>query len=102
MANPPKQKGTTFETWLVNSGKDLAMDISRMPASSKFDIMVRGSTGRTIEALATRPDYGQTLVTIRWADFLHLLVNHGDNAHIEAKRYKKFAHHSIFEEKFGA
>ena len=100
MANPPKQKGTRFESDLVSRAHDFGLDAYRMPASSRYDIQVRGNTGRNLDALITRPDYGQALVTIRLADFFHLLAEHGDGAHIEAKRYKAFRHHSIFEDKF--
>ena len=65
-----------------------------------YDIRVNGSTGRTIQALATRPDYGLALVSIPPRDFFHLLRSHGDNAQIEAKRYKAFAHHTIFQETY--
>ena len=102
MANPPKAKGTRFETEIVNRAKDYGLDAVREPASARWDVTVRGSTGRTIEALATRPDYGFPLVSIPLADFLHLLAAHGDSAHIECKRYKKMAHHSLYANKFGA
>jgi len=101
MANPPKAKGTGFETELVNRGHDFGLDIFRTPPGKNYDIEVRGSTGRTIKALATRPDYGSTLVSIPLADFYHMLAEHGDGAHIEAKRYKRFALHTIFSDKFG-
>ena len=100
MANPSKQKGTKFETDIVNRGKDYGLDIRRMPASARYDIFVRSGTGRTIEALVTRPDYGKALATIRLDDLFHLLVAHGDGAHIEAKRLAKVAIHSIFDDKF--
>lgn len=98
----PKDKGTRFETEVVNRGKDFGLDIYRTPASSRYDIEVRGGTGRTIEALVTRPNYGQALATTRLADLFHLLSEHGDAAHIECKRLAKVAVHSIFEDKFGA
>lgn len=101
MANPPRQKGTGYETEVVNDGLERGLDIVRQPASSTFDLMVRGSTGRFIDALATRPDRGQSLVTIRLDDFFHLLSEHGDNARIECKRYARFALHTIFDKKFG-
>jgi hypothetical protein len=96
----PKDKGTAFETWVVNRGKDRGLDIYRTPASSRYDIEVRGNTGRTIDALVTRPDYGHALATIRLDDLLHMLQEHGDGAHIECKRLAKVALHSIFEDKF--
>ena len=101
MSNPSKQKGTKFETEVVNMGEgDYGLDIYRMPASARYDIAVRGSTGRIIETLVTRPDYGQALATMRLRDFFHLLQEHGDHAHIECKRLAKVSLHSIFEDKF--
>ena len=97
-----RAKGTRLESDIRNAGLDLGLDISREPMGARWDLTVRGSTGRTIEALATRPDFGKTLVSIPLADFLHLLVSHGDSARIECKRYAKFAHHSIYTDTFSA
>lgn len=99
----PRDKGTQFETKVANTGFDYGYDEDhcfRMPASSPYDIKVVGSTGRVINALAAKADYGQALVTIPLNDFFHLLSNHGDSAHIECKRLAKIALHSIYEDKF--
>ncbi len=101
MSNPSKQKGTKFETWCANMALDRGLTAKREPAGARFDITIKGSTGRTIEALVTRPDYGQALATIPYRDFLHLLMAHGDGAHVECKRLAKVALHSIYEDKFG-
>ena len=101
MSNPPKQKGTSGEREVVDRGKGFNLDIYRTPPGAPYDAIVRGSTGRRIKALATRPDYGQWLVSIPIEDFYHLLAEHGDGALIEVKRYKKFAHHTLYEGKFG-
>ena len=98
----PKDKGTRFETWTERYLQERGLDAKREDAGAKWDITVRGSTGRTIEALATRPDYGFPLVSITLADFAHLLQEHGDSAHIECKRLAKVAIHSIYIDKFGA
>lgn len=82
-------------------GQDYGLEMHRQPASAAFDIFVRGNTGRVVEGLATRPDRGQWLVTIRLDDLFHILREHGDSAHIEVKRYARFALHTIFEKKFG-
>jgi hypothetical protein len=100
MANPPKQKGTGGEREVVLELRMRGIDAVREPASAAWDITVRGSTGRTINALATRPDHGRWLVTIPFEDFAHILAEHGDNAHIEVKRYARFALHTIFGKKF--
>jgi hypothetical protein len=96
----PKDKGTRFETWTENQALDHGLDAKREDAGNRWDITVRGSTGHTIEALVTRPNYGQAMATIRLHDFFHLLAAHGDSAHIECKRLAKVAVHSIFEDKF--
>ena len=59
-----------------------------------------GAAGRTIEALVARENYGQALATIPLRDFLHLLAEHGDSAHIECKHLARIALHSIYEGKF--
>lgn len=101
MANPPKQKGTGGEREVLRAALDKGLEAGRTPASSTFDIFVRGSTGRTVRVLATRPNQGRWLATIPLEDLLHLLSQHGDNAEIEVKRYAKFAHHTIYDKKFG-
>jgi hypothetical protein len=101
VANPPRKKGTAYETEVVREIEGSGLQATRTPAGSRYDISVKGGTGRTIDGLATRTDRGQSLVTIRLQDFIHLLTSHGDAAHIECKRYKSFAHHTIFESKFG-
>jgi hypothetical protein len=100
VANPPRQKGTRFETAVVNRGLDYGLNIRRMPPGCRYDIHVWGSTGRTIEALAAKQNYGPALVTIPLDDFFHLLKEHGDAAHIECKSLKKIALHSIYQDKF--
>lgn len=101
MSNPPKQKGTGFETEFVNDATAAGLRAVRTSAGAKYDVRITGSTGRVIAAIATRPDRGSTLVTIPMKDFFHLLANHGDNAIVECKRYKRFALHTIFNQKFG-
>ena len=100
MSNPPRKKGTGFESFIVKEAEGYGLEATRTSAGARYDVDIRGGTGRSIEGLATRPDRGQPLVTIRLADFFHLLASHGDGAHIEAKRYKAFRHHAIFESKF--
>jgi len=101
MSNPPRQKGTKFETFVVNESKEYGLAAHRMPASSRYDINVRGNTGRVIQALVAREDYGAPLATIPLRDFLHLLASHGDGANIECKRLKRIALHGIYQSKFG-
>ena len=101
MANPPRKKGTGFETDVVNKANAAGLEATRTPAGTVYDIDIKGSTGRTIEALVTRPDRGRPLATIRLEDLFHLLREHGDKAHLECKRYARFSLHSIFEGKFG-
>lgn len=101
MANPPKAKGTGGEREVLTKAiSAYGLDATRTPASATYDIAVRGSTGRTIQVLATRPDHGRWLATIPLDDLFHMLQEHGDNARIEVKRYRRFALHTIWDRKF--
>jgi hypothetical protein len=100
MSNPSKAKGTGFEREVTNRGLEYGLNIVREPAGAPWDHTVRGSTGRTIEALVTRPDRGRALATIALDDLFHILAEHGDNAHIECKRFARIALHTIYEKKF--
>jgi hypothetical protein len=96
----PKDKGTRFETSTERFLQALGLDAKREDAGNRWDITVRGSTGRTIEALVARENYGPPLATIRLRDFAHLLAAHGDNAHIECKHLSRIALHGVFQSKF--
>lgn len=101
MANPPKAKGTGGEREVLTKAvAAYGLDATRTPASATFDISVRGSTGRTLDVLATRPDHGRWLATITLDDLFHILREHGDNARIEVKRYRRFSLHGIYDRKF--
>jgi hypothetical protein len=106
MANPPRKKGTAAETELKRRieavlGSDTC---TRMPAGTTFDLRVYGAAGDPpIEVLATRPDRGQWLVTLRLDDLLQLYWDapYVNDMHVEVKRYRRFSLHTIFEGKFG-
>jgi hypothetical protein len=110
MANPPRQKGTTEETAIVNEWnayfpRRLAR---RMPAASRYDIHVDGAWPgiRVVDVLSTRADRGERLVTIRFEDFMSLwsdatTTGAEPTLHIESKRYARTAIGTIFEKKFG-
>jgi hypothetical protein len=109
MANPSKKKGTGGETEVMaklNFG--LAdRDFRRTAPTLPYDVASVGWSP-AIDVLATRPDRGEWLVTVRLADFIMLLDafdrNHEpffQEVHVEVKRYARFALHSIFEGKFG-
>lgn len=104
MSNPSKKKGTAYETELVRFFESNAFKARRLENGSRHDIEVRSrydEDDRVVEALATRPDRGRTLVAVRLEDFFDLLDAAGWGANVEAKRYAQFAHHTIFEKKFG-
>jgi hypothetical protein len=116
VANPSKQKGTKFETQIVNDlnttfGSQVVGGVfaKRTPASSRYDIENVRPTNPGYPAtdiLVAKADYGPRLVTMQWHDFTMLWgVAMGESydgpLHIEAKRLAKIALHSIFEEKFG-
>lgn len=112
MANPPKKKGTGGETELMrllNTRTNPRTFVRTAPTMS-FDLCSPGGWPAPVEVLATRPDKGQWLVTLRLEDFASLL-NIADlfdprpesryEIHVEVKRYKRFSLHSIYEGKFG-
>jgi hypothetical protein len=104
MSNPPKQKGTAGETELVRMLQAEGVPAWRNPPSAIFDVSVPGDYDgmRVIEVLATRPDRGQWLVTLTFKDFMFLYDR--DVRYplaVEVKRYARFAHHKIYEAKFG-
>ena len=107
MANPPKKKGTAGETELL---KLLPAYAQRTSAGMNYDIYVPGGTDvtfRPTEVLATRPDRGRWLVTLDLDAFLRMYYDTTQDydlrphLKIEVKRYKRFALHTIFEQKFG-
>ena len=103
MSNPPRKKGTAGETELVGKLAEEKLIVFRQPAGNVYDLG-RGGLDPAIEVLATRPDRGQWLVTLRLADFAELvkaLDRSGKRKlHIEVKRYAKVAIHTIYEGKF--
>lgn len=113
MANPSRQKGTAGETELLRLLAEHGLTFTRTPASSPYDL-TNATPSRIelepLEVLATRPDRGQWLVTVRLDQLAWLLRYVASSSgsvvpwetHIEVKRYKKFSLHSIFESKFGA
>jgi Holliday junction resolvase len=103
MANPPRKKGTAGETELVRLLDAHGLRVRRTPASSTFDLIREGALDPypVVEALATRPDRGRWLVTLRAEEFARLLANSIVEVHVEVKRYKRFSLHSLFERKFG-
>ena len=76
----------------------------RTAPTSSWDIETAdsfpGQTGHIIRVLATRPDRGEWLLSTPLAAFALGDVN-VDPIWVEVKRHKAFAHHSIFNEKFG-
>lgn len=108
MANPPKKKGTGYETEVVNAALEAGFEAERRPAGHPYDVLIHGDPDgasvwprRVVEGLAMRPDRGGTLVSVRLEDFLFLLAQVGLPAHLECKRFARSAHHSIFAKKFG-
>lgn len=118
MSNPSKQKGTDGETELKDKLAELGLRFVRTPAGYPFDL-TNANPYRLeldpLEVLATRPDRGHWLMTMSLEHFAELLSGqptaetHEDEpyagagkweTHIEVKRYKRFALHSLFEEEF--
>ena len=87
----PKDKGTKFETWVTNQALDRGLAAKREPAGAPWDITVQSQPAAS--SLVARENYGQALATIPLRDFLHLLAEHGDSAHIECKHLARIALH---------
>jgi hypothetical protein len=111
MANPPKKKGTGGETELLRLLADEGyLPFVRTPPTTTYDL-TNARPNRLelepLEVLATRPDRGEWLVTMRLPDFvrlLHMTDEYGSDVwetHIEVKRYARFSLHTIFNSKFG-
>lgn len=105
MANAPKKKGTGGETELLRRFHDAGFAGRRTSPGLPFDLDITPAPNyghdEQLNALATRPDHGRWLVTITLDDFLRLLGRYGWGARVEVKRYARFAHHAIYEDKFG-
>lgn len=106
MVNKSKAKGTGGETELLK-----LLDITgmvRTPPGTKWDLERSGwNSIRSIDALATRPDHGQWLVTMGIDTFKRMLLFLDEDIYppvtpirIEVKRYKRFSLHTLFEGKF--
>lgn len=116
MTNRPKAKGTKGETELRILLEEQGLSFRRTAPTFEWDLD-NAEPGflelYPLEVLATRPDNGEWLMTMRLENFVDLLTAHREltgnlynvqhvwETHIEVKRYKKFAHHTLFEEKFG-
>lgn len=107
-----KQKGTGGETELRKLLEERGLHFVRTPASSDYDLTNARPDVlelEPLEVLATRPDRGEWLMTMRLNDFVDLLTAAAAapwspgvwETHIEVKRYARFALHTIFEKKFG-
>jgi Holliday junction resolvase len=104
VSNPPKAKGTGFEREVMRALEEHGFDARRTSPGWPYDIdVVR--TGPLdygpIQALVTRPDRGEPLVTLPLEQFLDLLHNYQASAQLECKRYARFVMHTIYKETFG-
>lgn len=109
MANPSKKKGTGGETELRDILELSGLGFVRTSPTMPYDL-TNADPARLelepLEVLATRPDRGEWLITMRVKDFAFLLTLTGGitsvwETHIEVKRYARFALHNIFTKKFG-
>jgi hypothetical protein len=106
MANPPRKKGTGGEVEVIKLLAKEGLTFRRMPAGSTYDLTNTSDPRlleiHPLEVLATRPDRGEWLFTLRLKDFAVLLDDYGDwETHVEVKRYSRFSLHNIFTKKFG-
>jgi len=100
VSNTPKQKGTGGETELTGYLQAAGFPAMRTSPGMKHDVTIVGDQRHPLEVLATRPDRGFWLMTMRLADFSGLYRGNGRQAHIEVKRYARFSLHSTFVSKF--
>ncbi len=111
MANPSKKKGTGGENEVLKVAEDIWGEgcFARTSPGMPWDVERKGYSGpgnhnTPLELLATRPDHGEWLVTMRLDDALRLAhgdADFDDDIRIEVKRYARFALHSIWNKKFG-
>lgn len=101
MSNPPKQKGTGFETERERRWQALGLRSRKMPNGSHYDVHVEGREGLVVEALTMRPDRKQAYTLIRTSDFEDLVVLTGATVHEECKRPARLSISTTFEKKFG-
>ena len=99
-----KQKGTGGEREVRGVFSKYGFRTHRTAPGHPYDIRVEGEYGPPLHLLATRPDRGQWLVTLRLEDLVSLLAGYDamTSMEVEVKRYARFAHHRIFEETFHA
>lgn len=102
MSNPSKKKGTSGETGLLRLLNAFGFRFVRTAPTLNYDLVQfsKSSSPRSFDVLATRPDRGRWLFTIDADAFIELL-DEDDLIRIEVKRFARFAHHAIYEEKFG-
>ena len=107
MANPSKKKGTEGEVELKAELVETIPGLVRTPPTSYVDLAAPGETSKTLLLLATRPDWGEWLVTMDLSNFRDLFRTaypdgrYAPNVGIEVKRHKSFALHNIWAKKFG-
>lgn len=104
MANPPRKKGTGFETERVNAWVEDNFEARRMPQGSPYDNHIRGwDPSRApwfIEALTMRADRGEAVSLITHEDLRRLARIAGVDIHEECKRFARVSAWSIFKKKF--
>jgi len=101
VSNPSKAKGTAGETELLRAFELAGFPAMRTAPSQTHDITLVGDHTDPLDVLATRPDRGEWLLTVRLEDFVNLYRDSTRQAHVEVKRHARFAHHAIFTSKFG-
>lgn len=103
MSNPSKAKGTRAETEFSRLMAAAGITLKRTEAGCPWDLesFPWVPDAQRMDVLATRPDRGEWLVTMRYRDVATLLQGYAVNLRVESKRYARFSLHSIFAAKFG-
>ena len=101
MTNRPRAKGTRGETELLRYLNERLGGFRRTPASTRWDLE-RDGEGVPIHVVATRPDRGSWIFLVSATDFTRLVEGFyltDPPVHVEVKRRKTYAHHSLFDGK---
>ena len=103
MSNPPRKKGTGFETERVNAWLADRRVARRMPPGSLYDNHIepgRPGLDGVVEALTVRADRGEAMTLITHEDFRRLANFAKIEVHEECKRYSRISLTTIYRKKF--
>lgn len=92
-----RQKGTGGERELARKLEASGFTVIRREFGARTDLRIPGVVG-DLFVLATRPDRGDWLFTVDYDTFVDLAAPYPASFDLEVKRWKQFAHHSLFRD----